>query len=166
MKPKDFARGQPRLEPEKFFASHTRSWGVLETRNGAPTQTFTTETWGRMEGGTLRMEQDLAFAGGKRQHRSWRLRRLDAHRYEATANDVIGVARGEASGNVFRWSFDLELSPGNPLTRVRLTQWMYLQPDGRTLVNRDTIRKAGIVVAQITEQFHKEAAPHRAEPGF
>lgn len=156
MKPDAFANGRPLFEPEKFFTGHTRSWGIFETRGGAPTQRITTETWGHWEGSVLHLEQDLAFESGKRQHRSWRLRRLDAHHYEATANDVIGTAHGVAYGNAFRWSFTVALAPGNPLSRVRLTQWMYLQPDGRTMINRDTIRKSGIIVAQVTEEFRKQ----------
>ena len=37
-----------------------------------------------------------------------------------------------------------------------MAQWMYLQPDGRTMINHDTLTKAGIVVAHITERFTKE----------
>jgi hypothetical protein len=37
-----------------------------------------------------------------------------------------------------------------------MSQWMYLQPDGKTMVNHSTIRKFGIVVAQVTEQFRKQ----------
>ena len=156
MKSSAFADATPRLDPADFFTGHTRSWGVFETRDGTPTQRFSTETRGHWEGAILCMEQDLIFENGRRQHRSWRMRRIDSHHYLATANDMIGDARGQAWGNAFTWSFTLALSPGNPLSRVRMTQWMYLQSDGRTLVNRDTIRKAGIVVAQVTEQFRKE----------
>ncbi len=34
-----------------------------------------------------------------------------------------------------------------------MTQHMYLQPDGRTMINRDTIRKFGIAIAGVTEEF-------------
>jgi hypothetical protein len=46
--------------------------------------------------------------------------------------------------------------PGNPLGHVHMSQWMYLQQDGVTLVNRDTLTKAGLIIAEITEQFRKE----------
>lgn len=114
-----------------------------------------TETTGKWEGDTLRLEQDLWLGESKPQHRSWCIRKLDANRYEGTANDLIGTVRGEAYGNVFHWSFTLALSPGNPLANVRVTQWMYLQSYGRTMVNHSTITKFGIVVAQVTEQFRK-----------
>jgi len=37
-----------------------------------------------------------------------------------------------------------------------LTHFMYLQPDGKTMLNHTTISKAGLVVSQVTEQFVKK----------
>lgn len=159
MKPSDFADERPLLRPDEFFHGRTRSVGAVENRRGAPMQRVATETVGRRVGDTLHIEQELRFGPEskvKAQRRSWRVRRVDAHRYEATANDIVGTARGEAYGNVFHWEFTLATQPGNPLANVRMSQWMYLQPDGRTLLNHSTIRKAGVVVAQVTEQFRRE----------
>ncbi len=153
----DFAGQRPLLDPTKFFAGRTRSEGVMENRGGVPKQRVTTTTAGRWEGDTLILEQDLNLGDAKPQHRSWRIRKVDQHHYVATANDMIGSATGEAYGNVFHWDFTLALSPGNPLANVRMSQWMYLQPDGRTLINHSTIRKFGIVAAQVTEQFRRDA---------
>ena len=150
----DFASGRPTLDPTRFFTGETHSSGVMENRSGAPIEIVTTSTAGHWEGDTLVLAQELGI-GKKHEHRSWRIRRLDAHHFEATANDMIGGARGLAYGNVFTWSFTLALSPGNPLANVQMTQWMYLQPDGRTLLNHSTIRKLGVVVAQVTETFRK-----------
>ena len=69
---------------------------------------------------------------------------------------MIGTIEGESQGNAFHWRFTLALSPGNPLGNVSMSQWMYLQPDGRTMINHSTIRKFGIVVAQVTEQFRRD----------
>lgn len=157
MKPSDFELGHPVFDPIAFFSGHTSSSGVLESGDGAPVRRVTTETSGRREGDMLHLEQDLQYGDGKRQHRSWQIRRVDAHRYEGRANDIIGIVHGEAYGNVFHWSFTLALSPGNRLKNVRMSQWMYLQPDGRTMINHTTIRKLGIVVGQVTEQFSRKA---------
>ncbi len=155
MKISQFAEGRPRFEPTEFFTGRTHSYGVMENRSGAPKQVVTTDTIGRWEGNTLHLEQDLVLDGGKPQHRSWRIQKRDAHHFEATANDIIGTVQGEAQGNVFHWSFTLALSPGNPLANVRMSQWMYLQSDGKTMVNHSTISKFGLVVAQVTEQFRR-----------
>jgi len=150
-----FADGTPRFEPEKFFAGRVRSWGVIEDRSAHPTRRFTTEIVGRPDGDTLVIEQHFAFDDGTTQQRVWRLRRVDEHRYEATANDVVGPASGEAWGNLFHWRYKLALDPGNPLKNVRLEQWMYLQEDGETMVNRATISKFGVIAAEVTEFFRR-----------
>ena len=146
----------PAFDPLVFFTGHTRSWGVFENRAGEATSIIKTECQGRMVNGELRMEQDLYISQRPRQHRSWRMRRLDAHHFEATANDLVGTARGESRGNTFVWSFTLATKPGHPLYNVRMTQHMYLQPDGRTMINRDTIEKFGFILAEVTEEFRKE----------
>ena len=156
MKVSEFQEGRPIFDPARFFAGQTSSCGVLENRSGTPKERVTTRTTGHWEGEVLHLEQELKFGDGKAQHRSWRIRRIDAHHYEATANDMVGTVRGQAYGNVFHWSFTLALAPGNPFANVRMSQWMYLQPDGRTMINHTTIRKFGIVVAQVTEQFRRE----------
>jgi hypothetical protein len=160
--PERFADGTPRFEPERFFAGRVRSWGVFEDRSARPTRRFTTDIVGRPDGDALVIEQHFAFEDGTTQQRAWRLRRLDEHRYEATAGDVVGPATGEAWGNLFHWTYTLALDPGNPLKNVDLDQWMYLQQDGETMVNRATISKFGVIAAEVTEFFRR--VPENASP--
>lgn len=151
-----FVNERPIFKPETFFAGHTHSWGIFETRSGKPAEILHTETWGHSDGNILRFEQDIVFEHGARQHRSWLVRRLDEHNYSATGTGIVGTARGEAYGNTFHLDFTLDALPGNPLGHVHMSQWMYLQPDGVTLVNRDTLTKAGVIITEITEQFRKD----------
>ncbi len=159
LRPESFAGAELRFEPDKFFEGPTRSWGVMEDRAGHPKSRFRTEMMGRREGGGLVVTQDFTFEDGHRQQRVFRLRRIDDHRYEATANDVVGVSRGEAYGNVFHWEYTLALRPGNPLANVRFKLWMYLQADGETMINRVRITKLGVTVAETTEYFHRGSGP-------
>ena len=159
LKPESFATGQPRFEPDKFFDGPTRSWGVMEDRHGNPKSRFRTEMMGRREGAGLVITQDFTFEDGHRQQRIWRLRRIDDHRYEATANDAVGVSHGLAYGNTFHWEYTLALRPGNPLANVHFKLWMYLQADGETMINRVTISKLGVILAETTEHFHRGAGP-------
>ena len=155
LEPAAFETGAPRFEPDRFFEGRTRSWGVFENRSGEPTSRFETSAFGRREGEELVITQDFTFDDGRRQQRVWRLRRLDAHRYEATANDVVGTATGEAWGNAFRWRYTLALEPGNPVKDVDLLQWMYAQEDGSVMMNRATISKLGVILAEVTEFFRR-----------
>ncbi len=69
---------------------------------------------------------------------------------------MVGQATGEAHGNAFHWAYTVALQPGNPLGNVRLRQWMYLQADGQTMVNRASVSSFGVRVAQVTEFFRRE----------
>ena len=151
-----FKDERPLFRPEEYFTGHTRSWGTIEKRSGEPTKIIQTETTGHWLDGILHFEQDIVIAHGKKQHRSWLIRRLDEHHYSATGTGVVGVAHGETSGNAFHLEFTLDALPGNPLGRVHMSQWMYLQADGVTMINRATVAKAGVVITEITEYFRKD----------
>lgn len=155
MKPSAFEKGSPKLEPVKFFVGHTRSYGVVENPGGKPTARITTETEGMLKDGVLNIEQDLYPEGGKKNHRSWKLRQIDEHHVDATANDIVGTAHGLLYGNEFSWNFRLKLADRKLIKHVRMSQTMYLMPDGQTMIFRSIIRKFGFVVAQITEEFRK-----------
>ncbi len=159
LKPQHFAAEAPRFEPEKFFEGRVRSWGVIESRSGKPKSRVRAELMGRREGNEVEIIQDFTFEDGSKQRRVWKIRRVDEHRYEASSPDVIGPAAGYAFGNAFHWEYTLQLRPGNVFSRVRMEHWMYLLADGRTMINRVVIRKFGIVVAQTTEHFQREAPP-------
>jgi hypothetical protein len=158
-RPADFAGGSPVFDPVAYFEGPTRSWGVFETRRGAPTRRFRTAMHGEREGDTLVISQRFTFEDGERRKRVWRLRQAGEHRYEATADDVVGVAVGHAYGNAFRWEYTLQVSPGNPLTRVRVRHWMYLVDGGDMVINRVVITKLGLIVSETTEYFRRGAGP-------
>jgi hypothetical protein len=148
-----FAGTMPAFDPMAFFTGHVRSWGVIENRSGEPTGVITTDCVGTVEAGVLHMVQSLTEGGGTR-IREWQLRRTADGAYEATASDIVGVARGEASGRVFHWRYTLALSPGNALKDVGFDQWMYGMADG-SMVNRAVLSKLGVTVAEVTEHFVK-----------
>ena len=160
--PEHFAGTRPVFDPVVFFTGRTHSWGVFENRGGDPTRRFTTTATGHREGDTLVLDQEFIYEDGHRQQRRWQIRHTDACHIEATASDVVGTATGEAEGNAFRWEYTVALQPGNPLYNVHLKQWMYLQAGGRTLLNRATITKFGVEVAQVTEFFQRESPYSRA----
>ncbi|MEO5804361.1 MAG: DUF3833 family protein [Verrucomicrobiota bacterium] len=156
LQPGDFADSKTTFEPDKYFTGYVRSWGVTENRAGEPKSRFTTESFGKSDAaGDVRIEQTFHFDEWRTQKRIWHVHRIDAHHYEATANDVVGKARGEAQGNVFRWEYTIALKPGNPFANVRLHQWMYLPEGTETLFTRVAVKKFGIKIAQVTESFQR-----------
>ncbi|GAA0586586.1 DUF3833 domain-containing protein [Craurococcus roseus] len=153
------ALGGPALEPDRYFEGRTASFGVWEDSGGASTGRFSTEAEGRRDGDALVLDQTVRLDDGSVQERQWRLRRVGAHRYEATSAPVVGTAVGEAQGRTFHWAYTLTLPPGDWLRRVDFEHWMYLADDGETLLNRFTVRKLGLVVARASEVFRRRVAP-------
>jgi hypothetical protein len=147
-----FANTAPAFDPVKFWTGRTSSWGVIENPDGAPTAIITTSTVSTPEGADgLHMIQHV-MSGGKDSLRDWHMRRLGRGEFEATANDVIGTARGHTSGRTLHWTWILATKPGNCVFNVNMEQWMYLADNG-TLMNRTIITKLGVRLAEISEQF-------------
>jgi hypothetical protein len=67
----------------------------------------------------------------------------------AEATDVVGTGRGRQLGNAFGMTYRLRLPPGDGGHVLSATDWMYLMPDGRTILNRSQFRKFGFTVAEL-----------------
>jgi len=154
MEPKDFAGREPELVLEEYFAGRTRAWGIFQDRFGNLRRQFTVDIKGSWRNGELTLVEDFVYADGETDRRVWRIRKLDAHRYEGRADDVIGTAAGEAYGNAVNWRYALVLDFGGQSWTVRFDDWMFLQPDG-VLINRATVSKLGITLGQVTLVFRK-----------
>lgn len=164
LKPADFSKSSAQFKPDEYFLGHVRSWGVFENRRGEPSSRFTTESVGtKDEAGNMTIIQTFTHDDGRRQERIWKVRRLDEHHFEGTANDVVGIARGVAYGNAFRWKYTIALKPGNPLANVHLKQWMYLPEGAQKMFTRVVVTKFGLIVGEVSESF--ERIPAAADGG-
>jgi hypothetical protein len=150
-----FAATKPAFDPLVYWTGHTHSWGVVENRDGAPSEIVQTDCIGESEGTDgLHMRQTLTEGDGTVAHRDWHLRRTAPGHFSATANDMAGTAEGVAAGRVFHWRWVWARKPGNALFNVTMSQWMYAMPDG-TMMNRTTVSKLGVIVAEVSEQFSR-----------
>ena len=164
VKPEDYAGTTPRLVLEDYFLGKTRAHGIFQDRSGRLRRQFTVDIDGRMEGGELVLTEDFVYADGERSQRIWRIRRLDEHRYEGRAADVVGTATGLAYGHALNWRYDLDLRVGDDVYRVHFDDWMFLQGDG-VLINRAEMRKLGIRLGDVTIFFQRADGAPRQEVG-
>ena len=149
LSPSVFAGDPPEMRPESFFAGTTRSSGVLENRSGAPTRRFHVEGDGvTLPDGSFRLDQGVTFEHDAPQRRTWIMRRLDSHHYIASLTDASGAVRAEAYGDLFHLRYPMRTPFGGSME-----QWLYLQPDGRTVMNEATVRVFGVVVAHLSERI-------------
>lgn len=140
------------MRPEAFFAGSTSSSGVQENRSGAPTARFQVKSFGQtLADGTFRLEQSIAFDREAVQTRTWVMQRVDAHRYTATLTDASGPVEAEAYGDLFHLRYPMRTPWAG-----QMEQWLYLQPDGRTVINEATVRVFGVVVAHLSERITRD----------
>ncbi len=109
-------------------------------------RTLRVDGMGRMEAdGSFRLDQTVTFSDGTVETRVWHLRRVDATHFAATLSDAKGEVHAESSGSVFHLRYLLRRPA------VYMEQWLYLQPDGRTVANRAEARILGIPWARLAE---------------
>ena len=150
--PSAFDDGASQLQPEIFFAGNTSSSGVLENRSGAPTRRLRVKGSGLAQpDGSFRLEQSITFDQDAPQTRTWVMRRLDSHHYTGTLTDATGAVEAEAYGDLFHLRYPMKTPFGG-----NMEQWMYLQPDGHTVMNQAAVRVFGIVVAHLSERITHE----------
>ncbi len=151
--PTHFAAQGPPMRPEAFFAGATKSFGVLESRSGAPSKVFHVDGQGEaLPDGGFRLDQTVTFDGETPQRRTWLIRPDGPHRYRASLTDASGEVTGEAYGTLFHLRYPYK-------SVARMEQWLYLQPDGRTVLNEGTVTVAGLVVARLSERISRIDAP-------
>lgn len=146
------AVAQDAFRPDLYFAGRTRSAGVLEGGLFGPSTLFAGVTRGRqLAPGLVTFDQVIRFSDGMRQTRRWVLRRTGPNTYTATANGVVGEARGVVDGRLLRLTYTLV--PDAQTGPVQMDQAMLLQGDGVTLSNRTTVSKFGLPVRSVNEVF-------------
>lgn len=156
MKPEEFESATPQFFLEEYFAGETQAWGLFEDRFGRLRRQFTVDIVGEWDGETLILDERFRYSDGETERRVWEITKTGPHSYEGRADDVVGVARGEAYGNALNWQYEMDLNVGDGTMRVRFNDWMFLQPSG-VLLNRARVSKFGIDIGQVTVAFIKGA---------
>ena len=156
--PADYAAERPVLDLRTYFNGKLTAHGIFTDRAGKVQRRFTVDMIGRWEGDKGVLEEDFVYSDGKKERRVWRLTKLpDAQgpgRYIGTADDVVGEARGQASGNALRWTYTLRLPVDGKVYEVQFDDWMYLIDD-RVMLNKAVMSKFGIRLGEVTLSFTK-----------
>jgi hypothetical protein len=154
MNPEEYADTTPELHIEEYFNGKVRAWGIFQDRSGQLKRQFTVDIRGERQGDLLTLTEDFVYRDGEKSQRIWRIKKLGEHEYEGRADDVVGVARGRAYGQVLNWQYDLNLKVGDKHYQVHFDDWMFLHEDG-VLVNRARMSKFGIRLGEVTLFFQK-----------
>lgn len=154
MKVEDFADTEPKFVLEDYFAGNVEAWGIFEDRFGRLRRSFTVAITGTLNADGLTLDERFCYADGEKDRRVWHIRRLDEHRFEGRADDIVGVAEGHAYGKALNWRYRLDLPVGGRKIRVSFDDWMFLQ-EGGVLINRAKVTKFGVTLGEVTLFFRK-----------
>ena len=140
---------EPAFDAVQFFQGRTQGKGEVRTLMSSR-RDVTVEGEGRQEAdGTLVLDQLIEREGARPERRQWRIREVAPAVYRGTLSSAEGPVLGRRDGN--RLYLRYRLKAGG----LSVRQWIYLQPVGRTAMNRLTISKFGMPIAAIEETIRK-----------
>ena len=151
----DYAQQRPTLQLDRYFNGRIRAHGIFQKRGGEVVRRFTVVMDCRWEGNQGVLDEAFSYSDGSTSRRVWRLTKHEGGRYTGRADDVVGEAAGQESGNAFRWNYTLRLPVDGKEYEVQFDDWMFLV-DERVMLNRATMSKFGITLGEVLLSFSKE----------
>jgi hypothetical protein len=154
----DYAQEKPVLDLRQYFNGTLDAYGIFTDRSGKVVKRFTvlmTCSWQGPPGQEVGvLDEVFTYSDGTTDRRIWTLKRQPDGRYTGTAGDVVGEAKGQESGNTFRWGYTLNLPVDGRVIEVQFDDWMYLMTD-KVMLNRAAMSKFGIHLGDVTLSFVK-----------
>jgi hypothetical protein len=152
---KKYETSKPELSLEEYFDGNIKAWGFVQDRKGDVVRRFDVDMVGKWEDNVGTLEESFRYYDGETQGRVWTIKKLADDRYEGSASDIIGTAKGNVKGSAVRWAYQMDLPVGDDVYRVVFDDWMFLMNDD-VLINRSYIKKFGFTVAELTLFMQKQ----------
>ena len=150
----DYAKETPVLELRDYFNGTLDAYGIFTDRSGQVVKRFTVLMNCSWNGDQGVLDEAFSYSDGTTQRRIWRLTRHADGRYTGQADDVVGSAEGQQSGNAFHWTYTLALPVDGRVIEVQFDDWMYLMND-KVMLNKAAMRKWGFGLGEVTLSFVK-----------
>jgi predicted HAD superfamily phosphohydrolase len=141
------------LRIENFLLGKSTAEGVFQDFTGRVRRRFSVELEGAMDGSTLVLHEAFVFDDGATENRVWRIS-PQGERYTATADDMVGEARGAVRDGVLAWSYVFNLKLGARRLRVRFRE-TFLQTADDVVLNSARVSKFGFEIGRTTIIFRK-----------
>ena len=154
-KPADYAAEKPVLDLKTYFNGELVAHGLFTDRSGKVARRFTVQMTGTWQGNQGTLDERFTYSDGKTERRVWRLQDEGNGRWTGRADDVVGVAEGQAAGNALNWRYTLALPVDGKVYEVQFDDWMYLM-DERVMLNKAVMSKFGIRLGEVTLSFYKK----------
>lgn len=152
----DYKNTSPRFDIKTYFTGEFVAWGMVQDYSSQVTLRFCVELNGTWQNNQGKLQEVFYFHDGEISYRTWLLTKLPNDEYTGTAEDVVGVAKGKQTGHAFRWQYQLSVPINESTYTFDMDDWMY-QLDNDRVMNKTTMSKLGVDVAEITLFFDKSS---------
>jgi hypothetical protein len=153
-----YANEKPNLDLSEYFNGTIDAYGIFTDRNGNVKKRFTVlmvAKWSVVNGKkTGVLDESFEYSDGTKEKRIWTLVETSPGKFIGTADDVIGQAIGESSGNALNWAYTLALPVDQSIYHVQFDDWMYLVTP-KVMINKAKMSKFGINLGEVTLSFYK-----------
>ena len=154
---KDYTSVSPDFNIKAFFDGNVKAWGIVQDRSGKVMQRFIVDIDGRIENGTLIMDESFDYGlGDGVKSRTWKIEPDGNGSYIGRAGDIVGPAEGKEYGNAFNFHYEMDLPVDDTTYRVTFDDWFWAFNDN-AMMNRSYIRKFGLVMAEVTIFMQKQS---------
>ena len=155
MKPEDYKNTKPIIKIEEYFQGNVKAWGMLQGRSGEVKRQFVADMKGEFDGQNLILDETFIWNDGEKQERRWTIKKVGDNKYEGTAPDVVGIAKGVSFGSAFKFEYKLLVPYKDKKIKIRFDDWIFKQ-DEKTAINKATLTKFGFKVGELTVLFVKD----------
>jgi hypothetical protein len=138
----------PAFDPLAFFTGASRGSGHLKVMLKASVP-IRVKSVGSPDGkGGIILDQTINEGNKPPRERRWTLRQTSATTMTGTVTDTPGLVQGRVSGNRLLLSYTMKGG-------MKASQVLTLQPGGRSVINRMTVKRLGLTVARVEEVITK-----------
>lgn len=116
---------EPKLDLKDYFNGPIKAWGIVQDRSGKVIQRFDVTMEGSWDGDTGTLKEYFVYYDGRKQERTWTIKKIAEGHYEGTAGDIIGTADGDTAGNTMRWAYQMDLEVKGSTYRITFDDWMF-----------------------------------------
>jgi hypothetical protein len=141
---------------QTYFDGNVIAWGMVQDYSNKVSRRFCVEIEGTWQGDDGVLAEKFYFNDGEITYRNWQLSKKADGSYEGQAEDVIGTGIGKHQGFAFHLQYQLSLVVGEDTHQVSMDDWMF-QLDEHRVINKTSMSKLGVNVAEVTIFFDKQA---------
>ena len=125
MKPEDYKNTKPIIKIEEYFQGNVKAWGILQGRSGEVKRQFVADMKGEFDGQNLILDETFIWNDGEKQERRWTIKKVGDNKYEGTAPDVVGIAKGVSFGSAFKFEYKLLVPYKDKKIKIRFDDWIF-----------------------------------------